>query len=151
MGKQKHYYITYTAPKSELSFRKRPHVRRTTIKQLRIDIHNGFMLIKDKPHRENGEVVKTDGYSRENIYVGDLCYSTLCNLIFDTYNPMYEGETIYITGENCNSLNMTIISDGLIISDTGGDWAIDSHPFGNAIQRYCKGFLFDMLNYNNFE
>lgn len=151
MGKQKHYYITYTAPKSELSFRKRPHVRRTPIKQLRIDIHNGLMMIKDKPCRENGKIMPTDPYSKDNIYVGELNYNTLCDLIFDKYNPMYEGETVHIAGENINCLDMTIISDGLIISDTCGDWAIDSHPFGNAIQRYCNGFLLNMLNYNEFE
>ena len=150
MGRQKHYYVTYTAPKQELSFHKRPHIRKTVIKQLRIDIHNGLMLIKDKPCRENGEVVTTNNYSIENIYVGDLCYNKLCDFIFDIYNPMYEGETIYISGENHNSLNMSIISDGLIISDTGGDWAIDSHPFGNAIHNYCNGFLFNIINYNNF-
>lgn len=41
-------------------------------------------------------------------------------------------------------------TDGLIISDTGRDWAIDSHPFGNAIHNYCNGFLLNIINYNNF-
>ncbi len=109
------------------------------------------MLIKDKPSRKNDEVMPTDPYSKDNIYVGELNYNTLCDLIFDKYNPMYEGETIHIAGENINSLDMTIISDGLIISDTSGDWAIDSNPFGIAIHRYCKGFLFNMLKYNNYE
>lgn len=48
MGRQKHYYVTYTAPKQELSFRNRTYVLRITIKQLCIDIHNVLMLIKDK-------------------------------------------------------------------------------------------------------
>ena len=55
-----------------------------------------------------------------------------------------------IKDKTCRENGEVVKTDGLIISDTGGYWPIDSHPFGNTIQRYCKSFLFNMLNYNNF-
>lgn len=146
MAKQKHYYITYSAPKIQtLSNKRNTHIKMVNIKKLRIDISNQYMFIKGKFNKNNNV------YSKENIYEGKLNYWKLCELIFNTFNPMHEGEMIYIHGENANSLAICIISDGLIISDTGGNWNINQHPFANAIKQYCSGFLLNSLKFTNYE
>lgn len=79
-----------------------------------------------------------------------LSFNTLCEHIFDIYNPKKLNGKIRIRTGFYGEFNMEINADNLSILHSDGNFSHDKYKLGKAIDLYCNKFLFSKITYNNY-
>ena len=80
----------------------------------------------------------------------EFSFNTLCDYIFDKYNPQKLNGKIKIYAGPYDGLHMEINAENLSIIYTSGDFSHKLYNFGRAIDSYCNKFLFSKIAYNNY-
>lgn len=133
--KSKIYYIDYKIPDNTAS----GHIIQKTILRLLCKIE------KDK------SILITDQKTNRVLYQKTVFdYDQLCELIFNTLDPKYQSEIIEISNEYDPNFHITINSDGPTIISTHDNWPVKTHPFAQAIKKYCTGWILSGLQYKNY-
>lgn len=80
----------------------------------------------------------------------EFSFNTLCDLIFDKFNPQKQNGKIEISAGTWDEFRIEVNAENLSIIHTCGDFSHDKYRFGRAIDSYCSKFLFSKIAYNNY-